>query len=167
MGTKLTFLGWFFLKAVFSWIFQHARHLGFAVAFSLHGYELLCLAANALFRAACVCWCHMHIQTLRKLVDLDWDAMETEELNGSVCRCVWDDRGVRSTAQGIQPSSSHGVFSSNHLCQQTSQSPLTAAADARGAAMEYKWRLYNEAGWWCLTCWPFKSGYKFWWICLK
>lgn len=101
----------------------------------------------------------MHMQTPRKLVDLDWDAMETEELNGSVCRCIWGNCGVRSTAQGILPSSSHGVFSSNHLCQQTSQSPLTAAADAWGAALEYKWRLNNEVGWCCLRFrgWPVDS----------
>ncbi len=92
----------------------------------------------------------------------DWGT----RLNGSVCGCIWDDCRVRSTAQAIQPSSSHGVFLSNHLCQQTSQSVSTAAADAWGAVTEYKWRLNNEVGWCCLTRWLLKSGYNFRRICL-
>uniref|UniRef100_A0A8C2IM91 Phosphatidylinositol-4-phosphate 5-kinase, type I, gamma a n=1 Tax=Cyprinus carpio TaxID=7962 RepID=A0A8C2IM91_CYPCA len=40
------------------------------------------------------------MQSLGKLVDLDWDAMETR-LNGSMCGYIWDDCGERSTFGGV------------------------------------------------------------------
>ncbi len=94
----------FWVEAVLSWIFQQARHLSFVVAFSLHGYELLCLVA--LFRSACVCWCHMHMQSLRKLVDLDWDAMETEE-HGWMGVCLDASRTTVGWEAQLKQSSRH------------------------------------------------------------
>ncbi len=96
------------VKAVFSRISQQARHLSFAVTFSLLTalssgkcpiYSSMCLLmphAYAISENACWPWlgCHGNRGT---------------RLDGSVCGCVWDDCGVRSTAQAIQPSSSRGV----------------------------------------------------------
>ncbi len=117
--------------------------------------------ANALFRAACVCWCHMHMQSPRTLVDLDWDAMETEE-HGWMGVCADASGTTVGWEAQLKQSSRH----LHMVCQQTSRSVLTAAADAWGAATEYKWRLNNEIGWCCLIRWLLESGYNFRRICL-